>query len=193
MKTWFRIAIVGAIALGLGGCSNEITSSSAPVELVSHVLTQPIARVDLAGLSGDACKGNVATFQIENRIKRSFTGQNTSFLDVRLTRYSITYTRTDGGKLVPAPYSRSLNVLVAAGASNSEITLHLLDFGDAFNQAPFVSLLPVNGGRDPDTGSNRVKLNMNVTVFGETLAGDAVSTSFTIPLDVCYNCGGCSQ
>lgn len=191
MRKWFRLAIVGALALGVGGCSSEITRSSAPVELISYVVTQPIGRIDLAALADESCRRNLATFAVENRIKRAITGQSTQFLDVRLSRYTVTYQRTDGGRLVPAPYSRTLNVLVAAGTTNETFSIQLLDFGDALNQAPFVSLLPVNGGRDPDTGSNRVKMNATVTIFGETLSGEAVSTSFTIPMDACYNCGGC--
>lgn len=173
------------------GCNNDINRSAAPVELLIHTIDQPIQTFDFSALTTTACQQNVTNLQIENRIKNPAT-TNVSFLDVRLTRYRVTWTRTDGGKQVPAPVDRAMDLLVAAGGTSSSAVFHLAELG-VFDQAPFAALLPQNGGRDPDTGSTVLKFNITTTVFGQTLAGDNVSASSTVPLQVCFNCGGCSQ
>jgi hypothetical protein len=59
-------------------------------------------------------------------------------------------------------------------------------------QAPFAALQPVNGGRDPETGKAFVKLEIILTIFGQTLAGERVSGTTRIPLDFCFACNGCA-
>ena len=182
------LPVFGALlTLALVACS-DINRLATPVELLMTVTSQPISREDLNG--GAGCGGNIATVNIESRILNSAVA-NASLLDVRITRYRVTYARTDGGHLVPAPYERSMDFLVTAGSAANTVLFHLADFGDIFNQAPFVSLLPQNGGRDPETGLKVVKMNINLQIFGETLAGDRVTASTVIPLDVCFDCGGC--
>ena len=109
----------------------------------------------------------------------------------RLPIRRVTWARTDGGKQVPAPVDQSMNLLVPAAGTSSDFVFHLSNF-NIFDQAPFAALLPQNGGKDPDTGLARLEFNVTVTVFGETLAGDSVSASTTFPLEICFNCGGCS-
>ena len=83
--------------------------------------------------------------------------------------------------------------LVSAGGTSTTGVFHLAELG-VFNQAPFVAILPQNGGKDPDTGLKVLKFNVTTTIFGQTLAGDNVSASSTIPLQVCYDClGDCSS
>jgi hypothetical protein len=183
------LAVSGALlTLAVLGCS-DINRTSTPVALIMTVTSQPISRFDISP-AAVGCDQNVATVQIESRVLNA-TVTNTSLLDVRITRYRVTYTRTDGGHQVPAPFDRSIDFLVTAGSTTSDILFHLADFGDTFNQAPFAALLPQNGGRDPETGLKVVKMNINLQIFGETLAGDRVSASTVIPLDVCFDCGGC--
>lgn len=184
----------GLIVLALAGlgCNSEINRSSAPVELLMHTIDQPIQTYVLAAATTTACSQNVSNFQIENRIKNSAT-TNIQFLDVKLNRYQVTWTRTDGGKQVPAPVDRAINLLVSAGGTSTTGVFHLAELG-VFNQAPFVAILPQNGGKDPDTGLKVLKFNVTTTIFGQTLAGDNVSASSTIPLQVCYDClGDCSS
>jgi len=178
----------GLIVLALAGlgCNSDVTRSSAPVELLMHTVDQPIQTYVISQATTTACQQNVSNFQIENRIKNAAT-TNIQFLDVKLTRYQVTWTRTDGGKQVPAPVDRSMDLLIAAGGSSSTAVFHLGELG-IFQQSPFVALLPQNGGKDPDTGLKVLKFNVTTTVFGQTLAGDNVSASSTIPLQVCYDC-----
>jgi len=183
------LALIG-LALAVVGCNNDISRSSTPVELLMHTVSQPIAKFDFAAATSTACQQNVSNVVIENRVKNPAT-TNTTFLDVHLTRYRVTWTRTDGGKQVPAPVDSSMDLLVTAGGTVDTAVFHLGQF-NIFDQAPFAALLPQNGGKDPDTGSTHIKFNVTTTVFGQTLAGDNVSASSTIPLEVCFNCGDCT-
>jgi hypothetical protein len=179
-----------ALALIVVGCNSDISRSSSPVELLIHTISQPIQKFDIAASTSTACQQNVSNVEIENRIKNPATS-NTTFLDVHLTRYRVTWARTDGGKQVPAPVDQAMDLLVAAGGTSDTAVFHLGQL-NIFDQAPFAALLPQNGGKDPDTGSNVLHFNVTTTIFGQTLAGDNVSASSTIPLQVCFNCGDCT-
>jgi len=182
------LAIAGFTVVSLS-CGGDITRNASPIELVV-TNTQILQRIDLAG--GTNCDQNVGTIQLRALLKNTSTGVDQRFNDVRITRYRVSYIRTDGGRLVPAPFVRSMDSFLAAGGSATSLSSFLIIQGDAITQAPFVSLLPTNGGRDPDTGRPRIGLDVIIEVFGQTLAGENVSGRTRFPLDFCYNCGGCS-
>jgi len=190
MRTWIRIAAFGAM-LSLAACSSEITKSAAPVELIA-TNTQVLNRIDiLSGAQG--CNQPVGTIELQVLTKNPSAGStNTNFEQVKLTNYTVTYTRTDGGKLIPSSFSRTISGLLSPGGGATSLNNFLILTPEALNQAPFASLLPQNGGRDPDTLSPTIHMNVTVTVFGQTLAGDNVSANTTFPLDFCYNCSGCA-
>jgi hypothetical protein len=190
-----KIALIAAIALpsvAILSC-NSIARESAPVELLVSG-TQNLNQVDLRpGATG--CATSIGTVQLSVRLlqdqKNTKLPTNNNFNDVKLDRYQVTYQRTDNGKLVPPTFVRSTaQVLTAAGPAQS-----LSDFiafeTNALNQAPFAALLPQNGGKDPETGLGFVKMDIILTVYGETLAGERVQGSARFPLNFCYNCGGC--
>jgi len=181
------IVAAAALAVAVFGCSGELTDSAAPVELVV-TNSQSISQIDLAG--GTGCTGTIGTINIQAIPKSSAaTG---SFLQVRVTRYRVSYQRTDGGRQVPATFVRSTDQLIAVGGAATALSSFTVLEGDATNQAPFVALLPQNGGRDPDTQRPVVKMDVIVEIFGETLNGDAVYDATRFPLDFCFSCGGCS-
>jgi hypothetical protein len=190
-----KIALIAAIALpsvAILSC-NSIARESAPVELLVSG-TQNLNQIDLQpGASG--CATSIGSVQLSVRLLQDQNNAklptNNNFNDVKLDRYQVTYQRTDNGKLVPPSFVRSTaQVLTAAGPAQS-----LSDFiafeTNALNQAPFAALLPQNGGKDPETGLGFVKMDIILTVYGETLAGERVQGSARFPLNFCYNCGGC--
>ena len=182
------LAIAGLTVASLS-CGSDITKNASPIELVV-TNTQILQRIDLAG--GTNCDQNVGTIELRAILKNPDTTVDQRFNDVRITRYRVSYIRTDGGRLVPAPFVRSIDSLLAAGGSSSSLSNFQIIQGDAITQAPFVSLLPTNGGRDPDTGRTRISMDVIIEVFGQTLAGENVSGRTRFPLDFCYNCSGCS-
>lgn len=185
MKTRLTAAVV-LLAAALTGCNGELADSASPVELVA-TNSQNLNVIDLAaGAAG--CDQNIGTINLAVVPKRADV--STVATRVRVTRYRVSYTRTDGGKLVPAPFVRAMDTLISVGGSEN-VSGFLIVEPDAVAQAPFAALLPQNGGRDPDTGRPIVKLNVTVELFGETLGGDRVYDSTQFGLDFCFNCGGC--
>jgi hypothetical protein len=197
-KQWIRFVLAGMVLM-LGCNSNDLTKSASPVALiVSNTMT--FKQVDIAG--GAGCGLDWGAIQMQAVDKNTWHGPvtppvgpppNTTFNQVRVTRYQVSYQRTDGGKLVPAPYVRSMDTLLQVGGSPIPITpIALFNTVAVYQQAPFAALFPNNGGIDPDTGKAFVQMDIIVDVFGQTLAGESVSGSTRFPMDFCYNCNGCS-
>jgi hypothetical protein len=188
MKTMLNRWIITAAALMVFACSGDLNKNASPIDLIV-TNTQAISQIDIQpGAAG--CNQNIGTIQMQAIVKHATGDQR--FNDVRITRYRVSYVRTDGGKTVPASFVRSIDTLVTAGGGTAGLSNFLVLESDALTQAPFAALLPTNGGRDPDTGRPVVKMDVIVEVFGQTLAGENVSGSTRFPLDFCYACSGCS-
>jgi hypothetical protein len=188
MKKWTLVTVALASMAALS-CSTELTDNAAPVELIV-TNTQNISVVDLDPSVVDAdCQQPIGTINMQVLPKNGSAGGD--FLQVRVQRYRVSYRRTDGGTLVPAPFVRSIDTLLAVGAGSTGSNFTIIE-SDALLQAPFAALRPVNGGRDAETGRPVVKLEVVVEVFGETLAGDNVYDATAFPLDFCFGCGGCA-
>lgn len=184
-RAWMLIAI----AAFSFSCSNEFTRSAAPVELVVSN-TQALQRIDVRQGAAN-CDVNVADVVIR-AILRNPSNVNQQFNDVRITRYRVSYVRTDGGTLVPGSFVRSIDLLVPTGGVDTPLGNFLVLQTEALSQAPFASLLPQNGGRDPETGRSTVRMDIILDLFGETLAGANVTGRTRLAVDFCYNCGGCA-
>lgn len=186
-KQWIRIGLAGLV-LTLGCNGNDLTRSASPVALIV-TNTQTLQHIDIAG--GTNCDKDWGTILMKAVEKNANAGStNTTFNQVRVTRYQVSYQRTDGGKLVPAPYVRSMDTLLDVGGAASGSKFIVMAPG-AFDQAPFAALYPNNGGRDPDTGKPFVQMDIIVDIFGQTLAGENVAGSTRFPVDFCFDCGGC--
>lgn len=191
MKQFALIAAIVLPSVAILSC-NSIARESAPVQLVVSG-TQNLNQVDLqAGAAG--CATSLGTVEMRVLILQQADAThpvNTQFDDVKLDRYQVTYQRTDGGKLVPPSFVRSTAQVVTANGTPTSLSDFIAFETNAFNQAPFAALLPQNGGKDPETGLGFVKMDIILTVFGETLAGERVQGSARFPVNFCYNCGGC--
>lgn len=190
-----RIALIAATALlsvAILSC-NSVARESGPVLLVVSG-TQNLNQIDLqAGATG--CTKSLGTVLISVHLLQNQADPtrpvSNGLNDVKLDRYEVTYLRTDGGKLLPPSFVRSTSQLLTAGGAASSLSDFIAFETNAFNQAPFAALLPQNGGKDPDTGLRFVKMDIILTVFGQTLAGERVSGSARFPVNFCFNCGGC--
>ena len=185
MKRSRTILLLAAVAAVMG-CSGEQGNNGAPVQLLV-TNTQEIQQIDLAG--GTGCGSSIGTIKMLVLPKNA--ASTGTFSQVRVTRYRVSYQRTDGGRTVPASFVRSIDTLIAVGETGSLSQFVVLE-GDAVVQAPFAALLPINGGRDPETGRSTVKMDVIVEIFGETLGGDRVYDSTRFPLDFCFDCNGCA-
>lgn len=186
---------VGVMLVSAAAVScNSVAKESAPVILVVNA-AQNLNQIDLAP-NAAGCSTSIGTVDMRVQLLQNqgdpLHPVNNNFNDVKITRYQVSYQRTDGGKLVPQPFVRSTSQILTAGTTTPSALSDFLAFEtNAFNLAPFVALRPVNGGRDPETGLGYVKMDVILTVYGETLAGERVSGEARFPLNFCYNCGGC--
>jgi len=190
-----RNVLTGAMLLAMMATlsCNEINRSSAPVKLVV-TSSQTILNIDLQpGAAG--CTGTLGTIlmQVVLLQNQNSPTQPTSnqFNVVKVTRYHVSYRRTDGGTLVPAPYDVSVSETLTPGGTATSLTDFIVFQVDAINMAPFAALLPINGGRDPETGRPVIKMDVIVDIFGETLAGEKVSGETAFQESFCFACGGC--
>jgi hypothetical protein len=192
MKRVIQSTAAVLLLLVVGSC-NDINKQSSPVALVvtnSQVLT----RIDLA-TDAPNCNKSAGTIQLRAvqlqppTTITSVTGANLN--QIRTSQYQVSYVRTDGGHLVPAPFSRSISVLVSPGQTQDVSTFLILQSSALF-EAPFAALQPANGGRDPETGKPSISMDIIVQVWGETLAGERVTGSTRMTFTFCIACGGCS-
>lgn len=181
-RTTLLLLAMGAL-LGLASCGSDINESGAPVELVAS-FDQQVLVYDWAPETG--CTVGVGTLSVASVIKT--TNADTRFLGVKLSTIRITYKRTDGGTVVPQTYVQAMSGTIEPGGSGDLSGMLLFD-PNVLRQAPFAALLPQNGGRDPETGKGAITIETKIEVFGETLAGDKVTTSTRFPISFCYGCG----
>ena len=188
MRNRLILIAVAVAAMATLSCSTELTNNAAPVEfIVTH--QQNLTLLDLDPLTPDTeCQQDIGTISMQVIPKNASATGN--FVTVRVQRYRVSYRRTDGGTVVPPQFVRSIDTLVTPGPSIGS-TFTVLE-SDAISRAPFAALQPQNGNRDPETGQSRVKMEVVLEVFGETLAGDNVYDSTAFPLEFCYGCGGCA-
>jgi hypothetical protein len=191
-KKAFLATLIATIAL-TGGCS-DLSRSTAPVRLVV-TQTQDILRFDIAPNAAN-CDVSFGTVNVSAVLLTNPNNPNLPvddrFNDVRLTGYRISYSRRDGGTLVPAPFTRATSGTITAGGAATPLSDIVVLNTSALTQAPFAALTPSGGGKDPQTGKNEVILDTTIEVFGETLAGERVSGSSTTTMKFCYSCGGCA-
>lgn len=173
-----------AAATLLLSCEGELNRGDSPVELIATTL-QTINTIDLTS----SC-GSLGTVLLEVRVKSLFA-TDTRFLDVQLKNYRVSYVRTDGGTVAPAPFVRTVSGILTAGAGATSSSVFFAFDADAFSRAPFVALLSQNGGIDPETGRSTIQLDVITEIFGETVSGQRVSATTRETYDICADCGGC--
>jgi hypothetical protein len=183
-RKFFSLVLIGLSALVLGSCS-DINSNTSPVELIATA-KQDLQVLDLS----DTTCGTLGTIELKALVK-NLKVTDTRFLDVKLERMRVSYQRTDGGKLIPQPFVQTISGLLPATGSATTLNDFFVFEVNAFTQAPFVALLPGNGGVDPETGNPFVKMDVIMEIFGQTLSGENVATSVRFPLTFCNDCGGC--
>lgn len=165
----------------LAGCS-DLEQETAPVELVA-TSTQSVDVIDIL-----SPPGTVGTINLQAILKRTEGNFSTQFKDVKLEQYRVSYRRTDGGTLIPAPLIRATSGIVPATGVPTPLNDFFILSLDQLTQAPFVALLPQNGGRDPETGRSTIRMQVVIDVFGETLEGDDVSARTIQEFTFCAGC-----
>ncbi len=193
MKRVIQSTTAVLLVLAGGSCS-DINKQAAPVTLVV-TNDQVLTHIDLAtdALNCNRSAGTIHIRAVQLALPSTVSGvTGTNLNQVRTTRYQVSYVRTDGGHLVPAPFVRSISLLLTAGSGASDVSTFVLLDPNALFEAPFAALQPANGGRDPETGKPNITMDVIVQVWGDTLAGERVTGTTRMTFTFCIACGGCS-
>ncbi|MGZ7040214.1 MAG: hypothetical protein ACXVH7_00355 [Thermoanaerobaculia bacterium] len=195
IKRWIPVAVaipIAAALVALAGTSCNTSGLERDTSPIALIVTNTTTINTIDVLGGTGCDKNTGTINLQTIVKNPTTITdvpiNSSFNDVRITRYRVSYQRTDGGTLVPASYVNSIDILLTANGTGTGTFVVFRT--DAFSQAPLAALIS-GSGRDPETNRPVVNMDVIVEVFGQTLAGENVSGSTRFPLTFCANCGGC--
>ena len=167
-------------ALALGGCgSNDSRDSSAPVFLTAEITAGP-ADIDISS----PVDVTIDTMNIVSQAK-SPTEELSPQQDVVLNEWVITPVRSDGGTVASPVWHNFYQVYVSAGGSASLRNFRVFP-SDYFHENPLSQLFPENGGYDRETGRRNIRQQLQIEVFGKTVAGEKVSCKFSVGLNFFY-------
>jgi hypothetical protein len=161
--------VLAALAFA-GGCSNTQGTTESPVFITVSIDLQP-------GFINVAVPAPVQinTMTLQSHAKDPTSVDTQGFSDVQINQYTVTFTRTDGGTLVPPPQTFGCGVLVPHDG-NSTLTNFPVLYATALQQSPFDQLFPYNGGIDRETGRAEIDMKFNITFYGTTVSGKRVQS-----------------
>lgn len=113
-------------------------------------------------------------FKIESIYRNQTESPTTTFADVIITEYRVTYYRVDGNPNVPDPFMMHISMRVPAGGTGTIGNLPIM-LASAKLKSPLKEL--ALGG-----GEGEIYFNAVVEFFGEDLMGNAVSCDTVIAL-----------
>jgi hypothetical protein len=171
-KTFAPLLALALLTALVPACSTNVQGDDAsPVYLSVDIPDQGPKNVN------DGTIYTIQTVNVRNIVKVPSNGAS-NFLDVHLDDYTVTWRRTDGGTVVPAPETWAAGQIITAGGS---ITLSAYPYmsATALQRPPFDSLFPFNGGLDRETGKPEITMAGIVTFHGHTLSGQPAAGSGT--------------
>ncbi len=172
------LTLVALLLIGCGG--NSSSSTVAPVYL----------SVQMVGIPTDfhmssAAPVTIGTITITSHPKSPGETLSTQD-DVILNEWVVTPARVDGGT-VASPVWKTFE----GGAyvpANGTLTLNNYPIfpQDYYTVQPLVQLFPENGGVDKETGNSNIRQTLQVSIYGQTVAGRAVVLSFSTTINFLY-------
>jgi hypothetical protein len=168
-----------AVALVASSCRSRTDTSEGSVILsVSHFDGLPV-HVSLATAAATTGGFQVGTITLRNFPKDPASGTS-DLQGIEMRSYTITYRRRDTGTRVPPPVTNQIFGLVTVNGTLDLLNLPFLT-EDQLQSPPLSDL--VNFGRDTETGTSVVVLDVTYQFFGRTLSGDDIASApsgFTI-------------
>jgi hypothetical protein len=163
------VALAALVLAALPGCSTNTQGDSAsPVFLAGDFTLLPLT-VNVASNA----PVQFSTTTLRNRLKTS--AASVQFLDVQVDKYTVTWSRIDGGTKASASEDFPGNVIVPPNGS-STLTNYPYMSADNLIRPPLDQLFPFNGGIDRETGRSEIRQAGHVTWFGHTLSGQPVTS-----------------
>jgi len=180
------VAVAALVVAALPGCSTNTQGDSAsPVFLAGDFTLLPLS-VNVASNA----PVQFSTTTLRNRLKNT-TATSLQFLDVQVDKYTVTWTRIDGGTTASASEDFAGNVIVPPNGS-STLTDYPYMTADNLIRPPLDQLFPFNGGVDRETGRTEIRQAGHVTWFGHTLSGQPVTSdvaTFDLIFTFCASAG----
>ncbi len=177
MKTKYTLFLVLlAAVLAVSSCRSRTDRSEGTVLLsVSDFDGLPFA----VSLSQQEPPFTIEEIEIRN-VAKDPSGTTSDLQDVELRRYEVRFRRRDTGSRVPPPTVQGVFGIVPVNGSTDLANVPFL-FSDQVLSQPLKDL--VDFGRDTETGTAVVVLDVSIRFFGRTLSGDDVASdpaTFTI-------------
>ena len=173
------LALALLVILGAGACSSdriEETDGSVFLSVTDFDGLPVRVAVNAAG-------GLVSLAEIEiSNFPKNANVATSSLQDVEMQSYEVTYRRVDTGTRTPTSLVRAI---LGSAPVNGTVVYENLPIMDAnqLGNPPLTDLLFENGAFDKETGSQVITLELTLTFFGRTIAGDQVASgpvAFTI-------------
>jgi hypothetical protein len=161
-------AVLLATAL-VPACTNTQSETAQPVT-VTLSLTDTVAPVNINMQSVIV----ITSVDVTSQFKSPTATNPQGFSDVQLTYYTVHYHRSDGGTRLPADQTFTVGQLLATPGSLTIASPTILSQA-GLQGSPFMQFI-LNGGIDPETGSNQMTLFYDITVFGTTVSGTRVQS-----------------
>jgi hypothetical protein len=166
-KTLIALSLVAVVAVATG-CTNPQGETEAPVFITVDLEEQP-GFVNIAA----PAPVQVDTIQLNSELKNPDAADPQGMADAQINSYTVSFTRTDGGTLVPPTQTFGCGVLVPSGGEATLENFPIV-YEATLQQSPFDQLLPFNGGIDRETGLDEIDTAFNLTFFGTTVSGKRV-------------------
>jgi hypothetical protein len=179
MKTKRAIfLLLVAASLAVTGCRSRTDRSEGTVLLsVSDFDGLPFA----ISLSSQEPPFTIEEIEIRN-VAKDPNGTTSDLMDVELRSYEVRFRRRDTGSRVPPPSVQGVFGIVPVNGTTTLNNVPFL-FSDQVLSQPLKDL--VDFGRDTETGTAVVVLDVSLRFFGRTLSGDdIVSDPATFTLEV---------
>lgn len=166
-----RVLIPAALlAIALApACTNKQEETAQPVTVTLNVVDlTPTVNINSQNVI------TVGKVDVTSTLKDPTASNPQGFADVQLTYYMVHYHRSDGGTRLPADQTFTVGQLLTTPGSLSVAPLTILSQA-GLQGSPFSQFI-LNGGIDPETGSNQIVLFYDITFFGTTVAGQRVQS-----------------
>jgi hypothetical protein len=170
-----------AAALVVSSCNSRAERTDGTVLLEVTTFSGLPSSLSLAQASGQAGSFQISNVVLANLLKDPTT-TGTAFQDIELRSYEVTYRRRDTGTRVPPATSARIFGTVPASGTLSITNLPFLT-NDQLLSPPLSDLRTF--GRDSETGSAIIVLDISFRFFGRTVSGnDVASQTATFTLEV---------
>ena len=179
--------LAGLFLMAAGcGTSGGLQDTSAPVILIVSSLSGSNTPFGDVLTTGGTLPEDTASVSFIARMKSPSDVTQPALQEILLERYEVTFSRTDGGSVLPPGFRRAMSAKVRVtphGSPTETVTAASLVLVPSThkNQPPLSHL--IQPGFEPVTGFVNIQATATVRFFGHTIAGDAVQAEASIGIN----------